>query len=148
MFKNKRISCIACTMDSELHEVYVHVCTRACLCPGSLLASRIWKESCTSGAISFSSFLNTEGIQRGDLSPRSVWENYQSNKSALAGLSARIPPTFPLGSFLSCSENFSAPLPSFTSPGGVIFKLFGWLNIQYSSPNRSTMMYEKRNDAS
>lgn len=61
--------------------------------------------------------------------------------------SARIHLTLPFGSFLSCSKNFSSPLSSFTSPDGVIFKLLGWLNIQYSSPNRRTMVYEKRDDA-
>lgn len=61
--------------------------------------------------------------------------------------SARILLTFPFGSFLNCSKNFSSPLSPFTSPDGVIFKLLGWLNIQYSSPNRSTMVYEKRDDA-
>lgn len=60
--------------------------------------------------------------------------------------SARILLTFPFGSFLSCSKNFSS-LFSFTSPDGVTFKLLGWLNIQYSSPNRSTTVYEKRDDA-
>lgn len=61
--------------------------------------------------------------------------------------SARILLTFPFGSFLSCSKNFSSLLSSFTSPDGVTFKLLDWLNIQYSSPNRSTTVYEKRDDA-
>lgn len=69
MFKNKRIHCIACNMDWEFREVHVCSCTCACV-PGHCYHP-VSGKLCVCGATSSCRLLSTDGIERGDLSPRS-----------------------------------------------------------------------------